>query len=232
MRNILMAFVLILAAGCARPAGPAKVNAAATATKPKTAPFLAEIQAFEKADRLHRPPDGGIVFVGSSTFRMWKTMEADMKPLQVLNRGFGGSQMEHAILYADRIVIPYKPAIIVVYEGGNDLAEKKTPEHVMADFKTFTAKVLAALPQTRIYFLSVRPSISRANIVQQERRFNAMLQAFTFSDPRLRFIDITLPMYDVENQLRTDVFIADKLHLNAKGYGLITPIIKARLMEK
>src|SRR5579864_9818406 len=110
------------------------------------------IRAFEEQDKAHPPKPGCIVFAGSSSFRFWDTLVSDMKPLDVINRGFGGSEFSDLDLYVNRIVIAYHPRAVVVYEGDNDLAEgsPKTPEVVAGDFRKFVETVHAALPETWI----------------------------------------------------------------------------------
>ncbi|MCL5019789.1 MAG: hypothetical protein M1426_04890, partial [Patescibacteria group bacterium] len=119
------------------------------------------IQAFEKQDKEQFPEPEIIEFTGSSSILMWKTLAEDFKPLKVFNRGFGGSQMFEVLQYADRIIIPYKPRIIVLYAGDNDIASGKTPEMVLNDFKLLVEKIHNALPETFIYYISIKPSILR-----------------------------------------------------------------------
>src|SRR5204863_1668560 len=117
--------------------------------------------AFEESDKTAPPPKDGIEFYGSSSIVHWTTLKEDFPDLPVFNRGFGGSETEHAILYADRIVIPYKPKTIVFYEGDNDLNSGKKPQQVCDDYAAFIAKVQKALPDTHIFILAVKPSIAR-----------------------------------------------------------------------
>ncbi len=117
-----------------------------------------EIRAFEKAALTSPPPSGAILFIGSSSTRLWKTLAQDFPDHKVINRGFGGSQIADSVNYADRIVIPCKPRLIVLQAGGNDIAAGKSPERVLSDFKAFVEKVRARLPETRIAFLSIHPA--------------------------------------------------------------------------
>src|SRR5258706_12230310 len=114
-----------------------------------------QIAAFEKADRRHPPKAGAVLFTGSSSIRNWETLDRDMAPLPVINRGFGGAHISHVNEYLEQIVIPFKPQAVVLYAGENDLGwhSKKTPETVCEDFKTFVKSVQARSPSTRIYFL-------------------------------------------------------------------------------
>jgi lysophospholipase L1-like esterase len=134
-----------------------------------------EIRRFERANRRAMPPSGGIVFTGSSSIRFWKTLEADMAPLPVVNRGFGGSQIHHITHYADRIVLPHKPKIVVLYAGENDIAgvkfsKKKSAADVLEAFKRFCEVVHAELPQTLIIFVSIKPPKRRAALGSRCRR--------------------------------------------------------------
>lgn len=193
--------------------------------------YESAIQRFERDDaqRQHNPDE--ILFVGSSTFTMWRSLPEDMKPLPAVNRGFGGSQMMHAAMYVNRVVLPNKPKTIVVYEGPNDVTSGKTPEQVIVDAMNFVAQVHRYLPATKIYFVAIRPSISRAYLRATEVRTNELLKAYAAGDKRLAFIDVCPVMYDQQGLLLQDIFIADKLHLNRKGYELLFPVIKKRLMD-
>src|SRR5688500_6860726 len=136
-------------------------NGVVRAQEAKEAPFEKEIRAFEEADRREAPPRGTVLFVGSSSIRMWKTLEKDFPKLTVINRGFGGSTIRDSIRYAERIVIPYQPKRIVLYAGDNDIAQGKTAEQVFADFKEFVTTVRGKLPGVRVDFIAIKPSIKR-----------------------------------------------------------------------
>ncbi|MCE5250388.1 cyclase family protein [bacterium] len=208
------------------PSGYAQTgNAAGTDQWEKT------ILEFEQKDREQFPPEGAILFVGSSSFRMWKTLEKDMAPLLVINRGFGGSQTADALRYADRIVIPYKPSMVVVYEGDNDIAAKKTPETIAGDYKRFVEKIRGAFPDIPIFFVSIKPSPSRWTLWSNTQRANELIGKFTQSQTGLEFIDVATPMLNDKGVVRPELFLDDALHLNESGYRLWTSIIKPRLAE-
>ena len=154
-----------------------------------------------------------------------------MAPLPAVNRGFGGSQAFQAVFYADQLVNADKPSRVVFYEGDNDIYTGKSPEAFLEECRKFTAKVHAALPKTRIYFLSIKPSPSRAGKLETYKRANALLQAYTATDPRLAYIDVASAMYDQSGQIRRDIFGPDLLHMNAAGYAIWTDIIKKRLTD-
>src|SRR5687767_11040917 len=114
----------------------------------------AEIQHYEAADRTNPPPKAAVVFIGSSSIRLWKTITNDLAPYPVLNRGFGGSEMSDSLQFAERVVIPYRPRLVVMYAGGNDIHRGKAPEAVFADFKAFVDKLTSALPKARVAYIS------------------------------------------------------------------------------
>jgi lysophospholipase L1-like esterase len=192
------------------------------------------IRNFEEQDKAHPPKPGCIVFAGSSSFRFWDTLSSDMKPLNVINRGFGGSEFSDLDQYATRIVIAYHPSAVVVYEGDNDLAEgsSKTPEMVAGDFRKFVQIVHAALPDSWIYILAIKPSKLRWNQWPQMKAANKLMQGYAATEERVQYIDIATPTFDANGNLPRDLFKADGLHPTAKLYAIWTSIIKPILLKR
>src|SRR6267378_4228626 len=137
-----------------------------------------EIKKFEEADRQNLPPKGAVLFIGSSSIQLWKSLADDFPGTKVINRGFGGSELADSTFYVDRIVIPYRPKIVVLYAGDNDLANGKTPQHVFEDYKAFVERVHRKLPDTRIAFISIKPSPSRASLLQSMKDANGLIKAY------------------------------------------------------
>ncbi|HXG46302.1 MAG TPA: SGNH/GDSL hydrolase family protein [Methylomirabilota bacterium] len=158
--------------------------------------------------------------MGSSSIRLWKSLAQDFPRHPVLNRGFGGSQISDSIHFAERIVLPYRPRQIVMYAGGNDINAGKSPEQVAGDFKAFVAKVHAALPQTRVAYISIAPNPARWAQVEKVRKANQLIEEFTRSDPRLTFIDVYSRMLGDDGKPKPDIFVEDRLHMNARGYEI------------
>ncbi len=192
------------------------------------------IRNFEEQDKAHPPAPGCIVFAGSSSIRFWDTLVSDMQPLDVINRGFGGSEFSDLDQYVDRIVIAYHPRAVVVYEGDNDLAERssKTPEMVAGDFRKFVQTVHTALPDTWIYILAIKPSKLRWNQWPQMQAANKMMQEYAATQPRVQYIDIATPMFDADGTLPRDLFKADGLHPTPKLYAMWTAAIKPILLKR
>jgi lysophospholipase L1-like esterase len=184
-----------------------------------------ELAAFAAQDSTAPPKPGGIVFVGSSSIRLWDLAHS-FPALPVINRGFGGSQIADSVQNVDRLVIRHKPRTVVFYAGDNDLAAGKSPTVVANDFKAFATKVQAALPQARIAFIGIKPSIQRWQLVAQVREANALVRAYCETDDRLGFIDVDGPMLGWDEKPRKELFAEDGLHLTPKGYELWTALVR------
>jgi lysophospholipase L1-like esterase len=191
--------------------------------------FEKEILAFETRDRTNPPPQNANLFIGSSSIRMWTTLTKDFPNHKVINRGFGGSKIADATWFADRIVVPYKPAKIFLYAGSNDLAGGKKPAEVFSDFKAFVTKVRSTLPDVEIAFISIAPNVKRWNIVDQFKETNVLIKDYIAQAQKMEYIDIFDPMLGPDKGPRPEILIADGLHMNAKGYAIWTPIIEPHL---
>jgi lysophospholipase L1-like esterase len=216
MRHLFLSLVLL----------PAFVFAQTTPPPAGPQRWEKDIAAFEKADRDNPPEKGGIVFVGSSSIRLWTTLAQDFPQHRVLNRGFGGSQMPDSVHFADRIVLPYEPRMVVVYAGGNDINAKRTPEQVAADFRTFVEKVRAKLPATEIAYISIAGNPARWAQVEQVKAANAMIEQYCRETPGLKFINVFPHMLGPDGLPRPEIFREDRLHMNAEGYRLWTRIVR------
>jgi lysophospholipase L1-like esterase len=190
------------------------------------------IQKFEENDKKTPSPKDPILLVGSSTFAMWgaKAVEA-MKPLPVINRGFGGSTLADVLRYLDRVVIAYRPRVVVLYEGDNDLASGKKPEAYLEEMKTFVERVRKELPKARLFICSIKPSPSRAKIWPRAQEANRLVAEFCKTQQGVEFVDTATPMLDADGKPREGLFLKDKLHMNAEGYKIWTAILKP-LLEK
>jgi lysophospholipase L1-like esterase len=192
-------------------------------------PWEKEIQAFEAADRKQPPTQGGVVFVGSSSIAMWKTLAKDFPAHNVLNRGFGGSLLADSVRFADRIVTPYHPRLVVLFAGTNDIAAGVSAEKVFADYRAFVEKVRTVLPATRIAYLSITPAPSRWNKLEEIRKANQLIRDFALNDRNLIFIDAFPYMLDTAGNPRPELFLADQLHMNAKGYAIWRDLVEPYL---
>lgn len=196
---------------------------------PKPSKWEPSIQKFEAADKTNPPPKNAILFIGSSSIVKWKTLAEDFPEHQVINRGFGGSQLADSVAFVDRIVLPYQPRMVLLYAGDNDIASKKTPEQVLADFKAFVLDIQGRQPATRIAFLAIKPSLKRWALVDQIKEANRLVAEFCRTHERLDYIDVFTPMLGEDGQPPADLFVQDGLHLSAKGYALWVSIVRPYL---
>jgi lysophospholipase L1-like esterase len=205
----------------------------AAAQVPDPARFEAAILAFEQQDKASPPPPGAIVLTGSSSIARWNNQAAPaLAPLTVIARGFGGSVMHDVLHYLDRVALRYKPRAILIYEGDNDIAQRVPipGTQILADLKTIIARVHAALPQTRIYVLSVKPSVLRRNLWPVAEELNAGYRAIADADPLVYYVDVASALLDADGKVMTDIFVADNLHLNDLGNLIWGAAIRAALM--
>ena len=188
-----------------------------------------EIATYEQMDRTNPPPQGALLFIGSSTIRLWKTLARDFPEQRVLNRGFGGSEIVDATHFAERIVFPYAPRMIFLGAGGNDLWAGKSPEQVFAEFKRFVEKIHGKLPATDIVFISLSPSIARWVRREEEKALNRMIAEYARGKDRLKYIETYSMVLGDDGQPRPELFVADKLHFNAAGYQLLADRVRPYL---
>jgi lysophospholipase L1-like esterase len=178
-----------------------------------------EIAAFETSDRTNPPPKGCIVFVGSSSIRLWTSLASDFPGLPVVNRGFGGSQLADSVNFADRIITPCHPREVVIYAGGNDINAGKEPDVVFGDFVALVARIRAGSHGARICYISSAPNPKRWEQVEKVKRLNKLVSTYC-GRHGLEFIDVFPLMLGPDGKPKPDIFAADRLHMNAKGYAI------------
>ena len=187
------------------------------------------IAKFEMQDKKSAPPKNGILFVGSSSIRLWK-LGKSFPDLKAINRGFGGSQIADSNHYIDQLVLKHQPRIVVLYAGDNDVARGKSPERVANDFARFVKLIHKPLPKTRILFIAIKPSLKRWNLVGKMKAANALIEKQCKANDRLQYIDIFTPMLGDDGKPKPNLFAKDDLHLNPTGYklwaGVLRPYLK------
>jgi lysophospholipase L1-like esterase len=185
----------------------------------KSGKWEKDISAFEASDRTNPPPTGCIVFVGSSSIRLWTTLASDFPGLPVINRGFGGSQLADSVNFAERIVTRYQPREVVIYAGGNDINAGKDPDVVFGDFVALVAKIRAGSPKAQICYISSAPNPKRWEQVEKVSRLNELVRAYC-TRHGLDFINVFPLMLGPDGKPKPDIFVEDRLHMNAKGYAI------------
>ncbi len=206
-------FCLALVAACC-----ADRNAMAQETKPDA--WRTEIDALTADDAAHPPPRDGVLFVGSSSIRLWTTLAQDFPGLPVINRGFGGSMIADSTHYISRVVVPYRPKLIVFYAGDNDIDGGRTAQQVIDDFKTFVAQVHRRLPAAVVAFVSIKPTVARARVWPQMRAANDGIARWAATQESVRFVDIATKMLDANGGPRPELLREDGLHMSPAGYAI------------
>jgi lysophospholipase L1-like esterase len=191
-----------------------------------------EVLWFRANDRLSRPRGDVIVFTGSSTIAHWSSLQEDMAPMRVLNRGINGARIHQITHYVDRIITDYRPRAVVLYAGENDIAgllwsPKKTPDEVLSAFRAFCEKIHARLPDVPIHFISIKPPKGRASSAASFQAANRLVKEHCESEKRLQFIDVVPALLDAKGQPRG--FGWDGIHLNDEGYRILTSVVRPYL---
>ena len=192
-------------------------------------PFERNVQAYEAADRANPPPQKAILLVGDSQFFRWKTVAEDLPEYSVVNRGIDSFQTSDLVHFADRLVLPYNPRMIILHVGGNDVHVGKTSEQILTDFKSFVAKVRAHFPSVAIAFSSTTPGPGRREEWSRRKEANRVIKEYIATEPNLLFIDLWDAMLSQDGTPREDLWVADRVHPNHAGYLLRVKIMRPLL---
>ncbi len=196
--------------------------------------FYNEIDAFKKLDNISMPVPGGIVFAGSSSFRMWKNLNTTFPEYPIINRSFGGSSLPDVIYYVQETIIKYKPKQIFIYCGENDIAGNSTvtADTVFQRFKKLFSIIRTKLnKKTEVVYVSIKPSVSRWHLEKTFVESNELIKAFLSKEKHTQYLDVHTSMLSPDGNVRKDIFIEDNLHMNSKGYAIWTSIIQPVLMK-
>jgi lysophospholipase L1-like esterase len=191
-------------------------------------PFAGEIAAFKKQDSIAFPPANAILFVGSSSFTMWKDVQQYFPGYTIINRGFGGSSLTDLTGYAGDVIFPYKPKQIIIYCGENDFAGNDSlfPAQVAERFFELFRLIRSRVKKVHIAYVSMKPSPSRAHLMPKFNVANIMIREFLKRKKHTAFINVYHKMLDKKGRPLTGIFLEDMLHMNAKGYAIWQPLIQ------
>ncbi len=223
MKKYLLVFVLFLGI------------LTATAQTTSTIPFQEEIDVFIKNDSIQMPATNSILFVGSSSFNYWKDISNYFPGYAIINRGFGGSSLTDIIHFNQETILKYKPKQIYIYCGENDIAASDTitPQIVFERFKTLHSIIRNYLGKNiSVMYVSIKPSVARWNMEDKFVAANSLIRNFINKQKQTQFLDVHSAMLDTNGEVYEDIFIADKLHMNAKGYAIWQKIIAPTLVKQ
>jgi len=199
----------------------------------QAAPFQDEINQFKQQDKQHVPPKNAILFVGSSSFRMWSDVQDYFPGYTIINRGFGGSTLPDVIHYAPDIIYPYHPKQVVIYCGDNDLAasDTVTANTVFERFKTLFTMIRQNQPDVSVVFVSIKPSPSREQLMPKMKEANALIQQFLKTKQHTAYVDVFTPMLDATDKPRKELFKEDMLHMKPAGYAIWQKALQPYLIK-
>jgi lysophospholipase L1-like esterase len=195
--------------------------------------FWDDIQAFKKLDSIAAPPKNAILFIGSSSFTMWKDVQQDFPGYTIINRGFGGSTILDQLRYIKDIVFPYNPKQIVIYCGENDIAasEAVSGDTVARRFYRLFGLIRYKFPKAQITYISMKPSPSRALLLPKMIRGNELIKKYLSTKKKTAYVDVYREMIDDEGKPRTDIFLEDNLHMSKDGYAIWKKLIQPYLLK-
>lgn len=194
--------------------------------------FINEIKAFRKQDSISKPKDGMLLFIGSSSFRLWKNVKEDFNNPNILNRAFGGATLSDVIYFQNDVALKYKPKKIFIYCGENDIAnsEKATPKIVFKRFKSLYKSLRSHFPETPIVFVSLKPAISRWSMKDRMFQTNRLISGYLYKKRNAVFVNIWDKMLE-NGEPKKDIFKEDNLHMNEKGYAIWVEEMKSLVNE-
>lgn len=196
-------------------------------------PFIKEINYFKKLDSLNAPPQNPVLFVGSSSFTNWKDVSSYFPSYNILNRAFGGSSLEHLVLYANDIIFKYQPRQIVIYCGENNLSAGPdvTGASIANKYIELHQLIRSRLPKTPIVYISMKPSPSREKYLPVMKEGNRLIRKYLRKQRKSAYVDVFSAMFTKDGAIMPDIFLSDKLHMNRKGYEIWQPIIQPYLLK-
>ena len=190
------------------------------ATAQDPARFKTDVEELAKTEYNFTNDKKLVVFAGSSSIRMWKDVQSYFPEFNVINNGFGGSHFSDLLFYYDDLILSRKPEILFIYEGDNDIASDKKPSEVMKQAKKLVAKIRKDLPETRILFISPKPSLARVKLKEKYLAFNNRLERYCNRKKQVEFVNVWTPMCDKSGNILHELFLEDGLHMNKKGYDI------------
>ncbi|HEX8357884.1 MAG TPA: GDSL-type esterase/lipase family protein [Segetibacter sp.] len=178
-------------------------------------------------ERLTCPYEPKTIFYGSSSIRLWTTLYEDFEEYKPVNLGFGGSTLAACVWFFNTIVAPLKnPKTFVLYAGDNDLGDGRHPEEVLMFFREFMVKLREFYPDIPFYFVSIKPSISRLQIMAEIVHTNKLIEAEIYNrNGNDYYVNVFDRMIDNSGKPIASLFEDDGLHLNKNGYSVWKQVI-------
>jgi hypothetical protein len=211
----------------------ASCNVSRKYTKEASGKWEKDIIKFEQLDISEKDPANAILFVGSSSIRMWSTLKDDVAPYPVIQRGFGGSKFSDLAVYADRIVYSHQFRALVIYVGNDITGDKadKSPEEVVRLFCAIVKTVRKKNADQPIFLIEITPTKSRWAVWPTIKQANLLLKGMCSKLHNTYFIETASAYLNKDGEPRNDLFIKDMLHQNHDGYIIWGDLVRKKLDE-
>ena len=198
---------------------------------PDSSRWLYTVGGFQLEDEIVGDRAGQIVATGSSSMRFWDhSIHRDFAPMPIISRGFGGSNINDLLVHLDAIVLKHRPGAVIIYEGDNDLAQGVPVTVVLETFEKVVARILDDNAETRIYLISVKPSIARESLWAEMVEVNQGIQTISKSKENVFYVDVATPMLNSDGSRNPDLYVSDGLHMSQAGYDIwrdvVVPFVK------
>jgi hypothetical protein len=212
---------------------PASLHSQQYGASPRPTRYQADIERMLARDKADPPPRDGILFIGSSIFRLWTQLAGQMAPLPVFNRAFGGSVTQDILDRADQLVIPYQPRIVVYYCGSNDVNAGESADAILARTKQFLKIVSEKAPNTFVYYTAIQKAPDKRDRWDVVDTVNREMEQYSHRVRYVGYIDLNPVLFDRQGKLREDLFLPDKLHFRPEStaYAEFAQVVKPILTK-
>jgi lysophospholipase L1-like esterase len=200
---------------------------------PEVLAWESEIKRFEQLDKVEQYPRDAIIFAGSSSIRLWSTLDSDMAPYRVIQRGYGGAKLSDFAVYADRLIAPHPCQAIVLFVA-NDITgakDDKSPREVARLFRYTLKSIRKSHPDTPVFWIAITPTAARWTAWDKIQKVNNLISDVCAANLNTFFIRTDFAFLNEKGEPRTELFIEDKLHLNQQGYALWTTLVRKELEQ-
>ena len=194
--------------------------------------FQSDIQTIKQYDKIYAPPKAPILFIGSSSIRLWSDLERTFSDDVVLNRGIGGAVVNDISFYVDSLVTPYEPRQVLIYVGENNIGDGATSETVLTETQHLLTLIRQRFPNIPISYIAMKPSPSRDKYRAALEKANTLIRQYITTQKNMSFIDVYTPMLTADGKSRPELFLEDQLHMNQQGYDIWIKEITPHLLKR
>ena len=175
-----------------------------------------------------------VMLAGSSSIEFWETSKEDLDPIVSYNHGIGGTTIEQwDEVFNKRLVLPYKPKMVVYYVGINNVINsKESPEVIWERLENFFNHTHEALPDSKIQYILMNQLSGYPNCKDTIAAVNANAIEYQKTHSSwLTLINPGLALLKENGEPNAAFFRTDGLHLSYYGYTVWGEIIKDSIVK-